>query len=99
MYGYEKQDDSKATVCGKIEKESGEINPRKDNIADIYAKYRAYAMWPKIYFVHKEKRFVVEELVLDEDLYSKNIQQTLFTADKKLHPAIKNISIKPEGKK
>ncbi len=99
MYGYEKQDDSKATVCGKIEKESGEINPRKDNIADIYAKYRAYAMWPKIYFVHKEKRFVVEELVLDEDLYSKNIQQTLFTADKKLHPAVKNIVLKPEGKK
>ncbi len=99
MYGYEKQDDSKATVCGKIEKESGEINPRKDSIVDIYAKYRAYAMWPKIYFVHKEKRFVIEELTLDQDLYMNNFQTTLFMADKKTNPAVQNIIIKPEGKK
>lgn len=99
MYGYEKQDDSKATVCGKIEKESGSTNPREDSIADIYAKYRAYALWPKIYFVHKEKRFVIEELVLDQELYTKHMKQSLFAADKKLHPAVKLIVIKPEGKK
>lgn len=99
MYGYEKQDDSKATICGKIEKESGEINPWKDNIADIYAKYRAYAMWPKIYFVYKEKRFVIEELVLDQGLYTEHKHESLFAADKKLHPAVKNITLKPEGKK
>ncbi len=99
MYGYEKQDDSKATVCGKIEKESGEINPWEDSIEDIYAKYRAYAMWPKIYFVYKEKRFVIEDLLLDEGLYTQNTEQVLFSADKKLHPAVKNIVLKPEGKK
>lgn len=98
MYGYEKQDDTKATLCGKIEKESWEINPWKDSIEEIYAKYRAYAMRPKIYFIHKDKRVVVEELTLDESLYNEHIRQSLFT-HKKLHPAIQDIILKPEGKK
>lgn len=99
IYGYEKQDDSKATLCGKIDKESGEINPRKDSIQTIYAKYRAYALWPKIYFVYNDKRFVIEDLVLDQEIYTQHIQEALFIWDKKLHPAVKYIMLKPEGKK
>lgn len=98
MYGYEKQDDSKATLCGKIEKESGEINPWKDSIADIYAKYRAYAMWPKIYFVYKEKRVIIEVLQFDEKLFNAQKNKSLIIDDK-LHPATQVCIVKPEGSK
>lgn len=99
MYGYEKQDDSKATLCGKIEKEDGLIDPYIDSMQSIYQKYRAYALWPKIYFVHEGKRFVVESLTLDEILYNNHSNQPMITTDNTLHPAIQHISIKPEGKK
>jgi hypothetical protein len=38
----------------------------RDEIIDIYSKYRAYAIWPKVWFMHKDKKVVVEKLVLDE---------------------------------
>lgn len=98
MYGYEKQDDSKATVCGKIEKESWEINPREDSIEDIYAKYRAYAMWPKIYFVYREKRVIIEQLEFDEKLFYADKDQPLVIHDT-LHPAVQVCVVKPEGSK
>ncbi len=45
------QDDSKATLCSKITKEDGAIDPLTDSLEDIYAKYRAYALRPKTHFV------------------------------------------------
>jgi len=50
ILGEVKQNENKATYCGKIEKESWLIDPRKDSIETIYNKYRAYYLRPKIYF-------------------------------------------------
>lgn len=98
ILGEVKQNEDKATYCGKIEKESWLINPRKDSIETIYNKYRAYALRPKIYFELNGKRIIIEELKLDEPIYNSNDEIPLFQ-DKELHPAIKNILLKPEGKK
>ena len=68
----ESQDESKATLCQKIEKSDGEINIYKDKLEDIYAKYRAYAIWPKIWFKLNEKIVIIEELQLDESKYNEN---------------------------
>jgi methionyl-tRNA formyltransferase len=74
------------------------IDPRKDSIETIYNKYRAFALRPKIYFMLEGKRVIIETLQLDEPTYNSNDELPLFE-DKKLHPAVLNIQIKPEGKK
>jgi len=99
MLGEEKQNEELATYCKKIKKEDGLVDPYKHRLSDIYAKYRAFALRPKIYFLLKnEKRVIIDDLVLDQKLYSKNKNTTLFIW-KKLNPAITKISLKPEGKK
>ncbi len=92
------QQEQKATYCGKIEKESWLIDPRNDSIEAIYNKYRAFYLRPKIYFILNGKRVIIEALKLDEPLYNSNDEVPLFK-DKELHPAIKDIKLKPEGKK
>lgn len=98
LLGEVKQQDHKATYCGKIEKESWLIDPRKDSIETIYNKYRAFYLWPKIYFMMDDKRIIIEELKLSEPLYNSNDEVPLFK-DKELHPAVIDIQLKPEGKK
>jgi methionyl-tRNA formyltransferase len=44
----EAQDDGQATHCGKIIKEDGQIDMFLDPLQDVYKKYKAYALWPKI---------------------------------------------------
>lgn len=77
LLGEVKQDDAQATHCNKIEKEDGLIDPYTDSIASIYQKYRAYILWPKIYFMHGDKRVIIEELLLDEALYQANKDKSL----------------------
>jgi len=98
ILGEVKQNDNKATYCGKIEKESWLINPRTDSIESIYNKYRAFHLRPKIYFMLNEKRVIIESLKLNEPLYNSNDESPLFK-DKALHQAIIDIQLKPEGKK
>lgn len=92
------QDESKATICQKIEKSDWEIDVYNDKLEDIYAKYRAYAIWPKIWFKLNEKIVIIEELELDEAKYNDNKNKPLIDW-KNLNPAITNIAIKPEWKK
>ena len=94
----EKQNESHATICKKIEKSDWEIDIYNDNLEDIYAKYRAYAIWPKIRFKLNEKTVIIEELQIDELKYDENKNSPLLQW-KKLNPSIINISIKPEWKK
>lgn len=101
-----KQPDKDATYCSKIEKEDWEINPFKDSVSDVYAKYRAFAMRPKIHFFlddsfgkHKGKRVVIEELILDEELFLNSSDSKLISENMKLHKAVKSLIVKPEGKK
>ena len=92
------QDESKATICKKIEKSDWEINVYEDSLEDIYAKYRAYAIWPKIWFKLNEKVVIIEELKLDENKYNENKDKPLIEW-KNLNPTVINIAIKPEWKK
>jgi methionyl-tRNA formyltransferase len=94
-----KQDDSKTTYCSKIEKESGEINPYKDTLDDIYNKYRAFYLWPKIYFMHEGKRVIIEDIALDETKYEQERKKPLLDQNEKLNICIESISLKPEGRK
>jgi hypothetical protein len=45
-----------------------------------------------------DKRVIIEELKLSEPLYNSNDELPLFQG-KELHPAIQDITLKPEGKK
>ncbi len=92
------QNETQATICQKIEKSDWEINIYTDNLEDIYAKYRAYAIWPKIWFKLNEKTIIIEELKLDENKYNENKKSSLIQW-KNLNPAVTNIAIKPEWKK
>lgn len=98
VLGEVKQNEHRATYCGKIEKESWLIDPRNDTIETIYNKYRAFYLRPKIYFMLDGKRVIIEELKLSEPLYNSNDEVPLFKGNE-LHPAIKEIKLKPEGKK
>lgn len=105
-----KQSEDHATYCQKIEKEDWEINPNTDTLETIYKKYRAYALRPKIFFYltpfikggqgdsKKQKRIVIENLILDEKLFENNKTKSLFEG-KNLNKAIIEILLKPEWKK
>jgi methionyl-tRNA formyltransferase len=66
------QDHAKATFTSKIEKQDALIDVHTDKLGDVYAKYRAYALRPKIYFIWNKKRVVIEDMKLDQLLYKKN---------------------------
>lgn len=98
LLGEAKQDDTQATHCGKIEKEDGLIDPYTETIQSIYSKYRAYILWPKIYWMHGNKRVIVEQLVLDDGLFAANKNKTLI-ANNMPNPCIKTLVVKPEWSK
>jgi len=60
------QDDSKATYCGKILREDGEVFFTEQSAGEIYNTYRAYTPWPWIYTWYEWKRLVLEEVCLHE---------------------------------
>jgi methionyl-tRNA formyltransferase len=62
------QDDSKATYCGKIKKEDALVVFEEEEARKIWDKYRAYYFWPKIYFIHKGKRYIIHECSYRNDL-------------------------------
>jgi len=94
----EPQDESQATYCKKIEKSDGEIDPTQDSLEEIYAKYRAFFLRPKIRFTRKEKKVIIEELKLDEATFETHKKSPLFQG-KTLNQNVLSISVKPEGKK
>jgi hypothetical protein len=71
------------------------FDPWKDSLDLIYSKHRAYSLWPKIYFMHKDNRVIVDELLLDEKLFEDNKNFPLLT-DNVLNQSVKNIQVKPE---
>jgi methionyl-tRNA formyltransferase len=69
-----------------------------DTLEDMYAKYRAFFLRPKIWFIRQDKKIIVEKLSLDETLFE--IHKTTPLLDNgKLNLAVKEIIVKPEGKK
>lgn len=104
----ETQNKSQVSYCNKFIKEDGKINPWKDDIYDIYAKYRAFAMWPKIYFILKNgKRVLVEKLEMAEKSKKtaqvekvKKDKSIIMIDDKNnLNSCVVEILLKPEGKR
>jgi len=99
------QNEEKATHCSKIAKEDWLVDPFKDTISDIYAKYKAYYLWPKIHFTAPDswsdswKNIIIDTLILDEQLFNQDSEFPLFDDTCSLHPAIKSIKLKPEWKK
>ncbi len=63
------QDDSKATTCGKIEKEAGLLDLNGDPRKNLL-KIKAFAQWPRAYFFtkrnNKDVRVIVTDAALDE---------------------------------
>lgn len=69
----QKQDDSKATYCSKIEKSDGEIDFWK-SAKEIYNTFKAYKVWPGIFSYYNGKKFTIEacdfleeDIMLDDD--------------------------------
>ncbi|HEY4494251.1 MAG TPA: methionyl-tRNA formyltransferase [Candidatus Paceibacterota bacterium] len=58
------QNGSLASVCKKIKKEDGLIDPN-DNPVKNYNKFRAYHAWPRIFFFKGEKRFIITDAALE----------------------------------
>jgi methionyl-tRNA formyltransferase len=57
------QDESLATYSKKIKKEDGLIN-LEDDAAKNFNKFRAYAYWPRTYFLKDGKRIIVTDAAL-----------------------------------
>ncbi len=55
------QKHSKASHCGKIEKEDGEIDWSK-GAEEIYNKWRAYKLWPQVYTEIDYKKLKIHQL-------------------------------------
>lgn len=99
MLGEVKQNESEVTVCGKIEKENWLIDPYADALVEIYPKYRAFYLWPKVYFNFKGMRVIIEELQLNEKEYFLGKDLPLLGEDNVLPIAVEKLLVKPEWKK
>ncbi|HEY1041635.1 MAG TPA: methionyl-tRNA formyltransferase [Candidatus Paceibacterota bacterium] len=65
------------TMCTKISKEDGRVDPRSDDAHTLWRKYRAYYGWPGIFYMLDEKRvkiteasfvdekFIIEKIVIE----------------------------------
>ncbi|KKQ85523.1 MAG: Methionyl-tRNA formyltransferase [Parcubacteria group bacterium GW2011_GWF2_38_8] len=62
------QDERLASVCKKIKKEDGLIDLNNDPIKN-YNKFRAYAIWPRIFFFKDSKRIIITDAVLENNQF------------------------------
>lgn len=53
FYNGIKQDETKATFCGKFQKSDGLVNPLAETATEIYRKFLAFTPWPGIYLETK----------------------------------------------
>lgn len=63
------QNKNEITFCSKIKKEDGLIDPEKDNQKKIYNKYRAYKIWPRVYFFENGKRIIISQADFENDKF------------------------------
>lgn len=62
------QDETQATFCKKIAKEDGLLDLNGDPVKN-YNKFRAYAKWPRTFFVKDGKRFIVTRAKLEDEKF------------------------------
>lgn len=82
------QDTSIATHCGKLDKSDWLVDPRSQSLSVINNIYRACILRPKTYFVLNDirgkyagKTIIIEEMLLDDELWEDNKQLPLFIPD------------------
>lgn len=106
------QDNTLATHCGKLDKSDWLVDPRSQSLSDINNIYRACVLRPKTYFVlddtrgkHADKTIIIEEMILDDELWEENNSNPLFSNSPLIkgggvaggiNPAIKKLTVKPE---
>lgn len=61
------QDENLASYCKKIKKEDGEVFLEKETGKDLYNKFRAYHVWPRIFFFKGDKRIIITEAKLENE--------------------------------
>ena len=61
------QDESQATYSKKIKKEDGLINLEAELPSELYSKFRAYHVWPRIYFMKDGKRIIITDATLEDN--------------------------------
>ena len=69
------QNEDDASYCKKIKKESGLIDPQKDNAEKILLKFRAYKGWPGVFFRYKNVDIKIHGLMLldpNDDIHMEN---------------------------
>ncbi|MCP4522735.1 MAG: methionyl-tRNA formyltransferase [Candidatus Gracilibacteria bacterium] len=57
----QKQIESSATYCSKIDKQDGHVSFQNQTGSDIYNTFRAYKTWPGIFTYYNEKKLSIEE--------------------------------------
>ncbi len=69
------QKHSEATYCSKISKLDWQIDFSKDSSNQIYNKFRAYNTWPEIYSFYNDKKIIIKDCEIYEDLDYKTEQK------------------------
>ena len=59
------QDESQATYSKKIKKEDGLVHLEAELPSELYNKFRAYHIWPRIYFLRNGKRIIITDATLE----------------------------------
>jgi methionyl-tRNA formyltransferase len=60
------QEESKATYSTKMKKGDGLVNLEKETPLDLYNKFRAYFVWPRIFFFQNKKRVIITDAKISE---------------------------------
>jgi methionyl-tRNA formyltransferase len=60
------QDERQASFCTKIKKEDGLVDIEKESAEILYNKFRAYAVWPRIFFFKNNKRRIITDATLED---------------------------------
>jgi len=63
------QDENEASYCKKIKKEDGLVNMKEDSPVALYNKFRAYSLWPRIFFFKNNKRVIIIDAILEDNKF------------------------------
>lgn len=99
------QNHSIATYCKKIEKEDGIISLFDESLESVYAKYRWYYLWPKVWLILDErfwklswKRLIIESMKIDSIKYLSSKDKPILDQNFATNESILELVVKPEWK-
>lgn len=64
-YAKKEQNENEATYSKKIKKEDGLVDLEKESDEGLYNKFKAYHVWPRIFFFKNEKRIIITDATLE----------------------------------